>query len=144
MPRPAPGLFFDEDRARRSQVGEARGGVDDVADDRDAGRLECRADHHLAGVHARMHLGDRESRTALVQLTDAIAHGQSGPHGALGVVLVRGGDTEDRHEAVALDLWHGAPVVLDDALELGHRRPDEGEDLLRIQRGRESRVPGQV
>ncbi len=108
------------------------------------GRLGGRAHHHLAGVDARVNLGDRQTGTALVQLADAFANGEGGSYGPLGVVLVRDGNPEDGHEAVALDLRHGPPVILDHPLEVRHRRPDEREDLLRVQRRCEGRVPGEV
>ena len=85
-----------------------------------------------------MNLGDRQPGTALVQLADAFANGEGGAHRPLGVVLVRDGDPEDGHEAVALDLRHGSSVILDHPLEISQRGPDEGEDLLRVER----RCPG--
>ena len=52
---------------------------------------------------------------------------QPGQHGPPGVVLVRGGVAEARHDAVALELEHAAPQLLD-----GLRRhpPVQGEDVL--------------
>ncbi len=144
VPRPTPGPLLDQDGAGRSEVGQARCRVDDVADHRDPRRLGGRAHHHLAGVDAGVDLGDRETGTALVQLADAFANGEGGAYRPFGVVLVRDGNPEDGHEAVALDLRHGPPVILDHPLEVRQRRPDEGEDLLRVERRCEGRVPGEV
>ena len=87
------------------------GHVDGVAGDRVAGAHGAR--HHLAGVHAHAQVEVHAGREALVDLPHGGLHAEAGPHGALGVVLVRDGRAEDGHHVVADVLVHGAAVALD-------------------------------
>ena len=140
----APCAFLHQHCAGRRHVRQTRCRVDDVSDHGDPRRFRCRSDHHLAGVDARVDLRDRQSGSALVQLADTVADRERGAHGPFGVVFVRGGHAEERHEAVALDLGDRAAVVFDDALELGHRGPDERVDLLGVEGRGERRIPRQI
>jgi len=66
-----------------------------------------------------------------------VADGERGPDGSLGVVLVRGGDAEHRHEPVAQHVRDGSAVLLDDPPHGVQARADERVDLLGVQRGRQ-------
>ena len=54
-----------------------------------------------------------EGRIRLVQLLDGVADGERGADRALGVVLVRRGGAEDRHDGITDELLHRAAEALD-------------------------------
>jgi hypothetical protein len=71
-------------------------------------------------------------------------HRQAGPDRAQGVVLVRVRDAEDGHESVAHDLRHRPAVLLHDQPEFCDPRPNDGQNLLRIERFGDGGVTGEV
>ena len=91
-----------------------------------------------------MHLRELQPAPADVQRPDVIATSQRRADGPLGVVLVRDGHAEHRHEAIALDLGRRASERFDDPLELEHPGPEEGVHLFGVEAFRERRVARQV
>ena len=91
-----------------------------------------------------MDVGEADAGAALGQRSGVVADGEPGPDGPFGVVLVRGGDAEHGHEPVAHDVRDGPAVLLDDPTHGVQARPDEGVDLLGVQRGRERGEAGEV
>jgi hypothetical protein len=89
-------------------------------------------------------VGEADAGTAPGQRPGVVAGGERGPDGALGVVLVGGGDAEHRHEPVTHHVRHGPAVLLGDPPHGIQARPDEGVDLLGIQRGHERGEAGEV
>jgi hypothetical protein len=85
---------------------EARGHIHGLT--RREGRV-CFVDNHLARLDADTCLE--------TELADVIENPQPGPDGAVGVVLVRDGDTEGGHYSVAGELLDGATVGLNTALD---------------------------
>jgi hypothetical protein len=112
--RPPVGLLRDRDPVYRRCPLQARGGIDDVARDDALAMLGARAEghHRLAGVDADADL-QGERGVVLVELFDRLQDAEAGADGALGVVLVRHGCSEDRHDRVADELLHCASVALD-------------------------------
>jgi hypothetical protein len=68
-----------------------------------------------------------------VHTPNVIAERDRRPDRAFGIVLMRDGHAEHRHEPIAHDLRDRASELLDRALKLRHGRPEEGVDLLRIE-----------
>jgi hypothetical protein len=138
--RARPGVH----RADGGGVGQPGGGVDGVADDRVLQR-GLDAGHHLAGVEPDPQ-PERRAATALVvqHPTHGPLHGQRGPYGPLGVVLVRDRGTEDRHDPVAGQLVHVPAEGLDRAGQGGQHPVGDGADPLRVQVLRPGGEIGQV
>jgi hypothetical protein len=109
VPRTRARALVHEHLARRREVGEPGRGVDGVADHREPRRFLGGRDHDLSGVDPREHGGELDAAPTLVELGHVIAHGDRGANGAFGVVFVRSGNAEYRHEPVAEDLRHRAP-----------------------------------
>jgi hypothetical protein len=141
---PPLGRLGDQHHPRRGEVGQPGGHVDRVAEDGEPARLARGGDHDLARVDAGVDVGEADAGTALVQRPGVVADGERGPDSPLGVVLVGGGDAEHRHEPVAHHVGDGTAVLLGDPPHVVQARPDEGVDLLRVQRGRERGEAGQV
>jgi len=141
---PPLGLLGDQHQPRRGEVGQPGGHVDRVAEDGEPARLTRGGDHDLARVDAGVDVGEADASPALGQRSGVVADGERGPDGPLGVVLVRGGDAEHRHEPVTHHVRDRPAVLLDDPAHVVHARPDEGVDLLGVQRGRERGEAGEV
>ena len=89
-------------------------------------RLRIELDKRLAGRDADPELEpfvDRE-----------LADGERGPHGALGVVLVRDGRAEERHHRVTDELLDGAAVALELGSDAGVVRAENRCHVLGVQR----------
>ena len=138
------GRLVHQDLARAREPAQSRGGVHRVADDGEPGRLRRRRDHHLARADAGMHRRQQDPAAIPVPAHEVLPHGERRANRSLGVVLVRDRHPEDRHEPVALHVGDRPAERLDDDDELVHRRPQEGVDLLGVERLRERRVPRQV
>jgi hypothetical protein len=65
-------------------------------------------------------------------------------NGPLRIVIVGGGHAEDGHEAVAHDLRHRAPVLLDHEAQVGHPGTDSAIDVFRVEGLGQGRVARQV
>jgi len=138
------GLLGDQHHPWWGEIGQPGGHVDRVAEDGEPARLARGGDHDLARVDARVDLGEADAGTEPGQRPGVVADGERGPDGSLGVVLVRGGDAEHRHEPITHHVRDGTAVVLDDLAHGVQARPDEGVDLLGVQRGRECGEAGEV
>ena len=96
-------------------------------------------DHHLARL-------DTDSRLE-TEIADMIENPETGPDGAVGVVLVRAWDPERGHHGVAGELLDGAAVRLDaalDAVEEGRHAPARDLGILaRDELGRRDQVSEQ-
>ena len=118
------------------------GRVHDVAHRRVVAAGPERAHQHLARVDPDPH-ADVDAQLGRGQ-RERLLHPQGGAHGALSVVLVRGGRTEQRHDGVADDLVDAAA----EGVDLGHEPPEAVVDqvlhLLRIPRLGQRGVPDQV
>ena len=120
--------LVDEDAVHRRGALQARGRVDDVA-----------RGHALAcfglGVERHERLAGRDPDPQLELLLEReLADRERCSDGALGIVLVRGRRSEERHHRIADELLDGAAVALElraDALVVG---PQDRLDVLRIQR----------
>ncbi len=112
---------------------EAGGGVDDVSRDESLAFRAAGADgdDRLTRVDPDAHL-ERERRILRVQLDDRLQDAESGPHGALRVVLVGDGRAEDGHDRVADELLHRPSVALDLLTEAREVRADAGADVLGV------------
>jgi hypothetical protein len=141
---PPLGLLGDQDHPRRGEVGQPGGHVDRVAEDREPARLARGGDHDLARVDAGVDVGVADASTALAQRPGVVADREGRPDGPLGVVLVRGGDAEHGHEPVTHDMRDRPAVLLDNPPHVVQAGPDEGVDLLGVQRGRERGEAGEV
>ena len=106
---------------------EARGGVHDVP-----------GGHALAGIrlcielHKR--LAGRDPHTQLEPFVDReLANGERRPHRALGVVLVRDGRAEQRHDGVADELLDRTAVAFELGSNAGVVRTENRRHVLGIQ-----------
>ena len=97
----------DDDRARLARLLEPRGDVDGVAGDERAA-LARAADDDLARVDA-----DPEREHAVEVGAEPALHRKCGMQRPLGVVLVRLGGAEDRHDRVARELLDRAAGAVD-------------------------------
>ena len=138
----------DQDLARRRRALQAGGGVDGVAGNR-VGAVGGRADparHDRAGIDPDV---QRERPPyppfpAGIERTHPVAHQEGRAQAALGIVLVRAGGAEDRHDRVTYELLDEALVTLD---RRGHLAEEVGLDrahLLGVEPFAERREPGQV
>ena len=123
------GRLADEDLARRRGRLEARGDVDGVADRRGVlGRAAAElAQHHHPAVEA--HPGRERLAVAVVReglLLEPAPDPQGGQEGAPGMVLVRDGGPDQRHEAVPEELVD-RPAV---AVNLRQRQLEEAAQQL--------------
>jgi hypothetical protein len=134
---PSLGLLGDQHHPRRGEIGLPGGHVHWVADEGEPARLARGGDHDLARVDAGVDVGEADAATTPRQRAGMVADGERGPDGSLGVVLVRGGDAEHRHEPVAQHVRDGPAVLLDDPPHGVQARADERVDLLGVQRGRQ-------
>ncbi|RAO59942.1 hypothetical protein PSN01_02508 [Micromonospora saelicesensis] len=121
MPGGRGGTSTGVDGPDRGGVGEPGGGVHRVADDRVLdGGLDARDD--VAGVQSDPQPERRATAPLVVEHpADGPLHGQGGPDGTFGVVLVRHRGAEDRHDAVTGQL-------VDVPAERLHRTGEGGED----------------
>ena len=113
----AVGRLADRDGVGPARGLEARRHVDRVAHHGVA--VADRSRHHLAGVDAD---AEREAHAELlaalaVRVLHRLLHGEAGPHGALGIVLVGDRSAEDAHHVVADELVDRSA----EALDLAHR-----------------------
>jgi hypothetical protein len=106
--------------------------------------LAHRARQHLARVHAHAQLEVDAWRQPGVDLLHRVLHPESGPDGALGVVLVGHGSAEQRHDVVADVLVDGAAVALDLVAQPQQRAVHLRLHLLGVQALGECGVSGQV
>ena len=83
------------------------------------------------GSHADTHL-EVEPLVSRVQVVDRRTDRESGHDGALGVVLVRYGSTEERDDGVADELLDRAPEGFELGPEAGVVRRQPGSNVLRI------------
>ena len=67
-----------------------------------------------------------------VMPSSASSEAQGGAHGALGVVLVGGGNAEDGHHGVADELLDGAAVASIDLAGAGVVLAEQGVDVLGV------------
>ena len=134
----------DQHLPGRGEVGQPGGHVDRVPHHGEAGRFARPGDHDLPRVDPDVQARERDAGPPGLQLTGPPGEGEGRADRAVGIVLVGGGNAEDGHEPVAHDLRHGPAVVLDDQSQGRHPRPDDRVDLLRIKRGGEGGVAGQV
>ena len=123
----------DQDLARLGDLLEARGEVDGLTGGE---RRVARAGHDLAGL-------DADPRLEL-ELVDRLEDRERGPHGALGVVLVRLRDAEGGHDRVARELLDVAAVRLDAARDLVEEPRHAPAHDLGIARGDERRRVDEV
>jgi hypothetical protein len=94
-------------------------------------RSRAERDDRLSGLDPDPR-GELEAGVLRVQLPDRLLDPEGGPDGALGVVLVRRGGTEDGEDAVPEELGHPAPVPLDLALRPSVERSEGLLHLLGI------------
>ena len=122
------GRLVDEHTVDRRRALQAGGGVDDIA-----------RGHPLAGarlgVEPYEHLARRNSDAELeVVLERELPDRERGADGALGIVLVRDGSTEQRHHRVADELLDRAAVALELGAQASVIRAEERLDVLRVHR----------
>jgi hypothetical protein len=136
--RPASRLV-DEDAAGRCGRLQAGGGVDAVAGGGVLALLDpcVERDQRLTGGDAGV---DLQVSGGGKLLTDR----QRGPYGALGVILVRHGRAEDRHDRVANELRDRATVPLEDRAQVGVVRLQEPLHILGIHSLGARREPHEV
>ena len=128
-------LFGAGDAVHRRCPLQAGCRVDDVSRDDPFALFWASTESHyrLAGVDADADL-QRERRVCLVQLLDRLQDAQSGPDGALDVVLVRRRRAEHRHDRVPDELFDGAAVALDVMPQASVVGADAGPDVLGVSR----------
>ena len=136
--QPACGLLADDDRPRVRRRLQPRGDVRRVAqrDDLRVGGAD-EPDRGRPAVDADPDCEARDSPRALdvVRIAaDDLVDSKRGAGGALGIVLVSGGDAEVGADAVPLVGLHRAAVLLDGPAHHRHALADEHLDLV----GRES------
>ena len=109
--RQLPCRVSDEDVSRLRRLLEPRGDVDRVAR-RERAAL---ARHDLAGVdaHAHLQLGPELALEVRIETTERLAQLVRGACSPERVVLVHDGDTEDRHDCIADELFHRPAVPLE-------------------------------
>ena len=137
-----PGRLVDPDLAGSCGGLHPRGGVDGVARDH-ALLLGADGDRDLAGDDADPH-GQVGNGEVGPHRGDPVDQLEPGPDGALGVVLVGGGDTPDRHHGVADELLHRAAVPGDDLAALLEVAGQQLADLLLVTGLREAGEPDEV
>ena len=107
-----------------------------------AGWVDVEAHEHLAAVDPDADLDGSPADAG--QCVDLVDQAQAGAHGALGVVLVEGGDAEDGDHGVADELLDGAAVGLDDAARDRVVAAQHGVDDLGVVALRERREAHEV
>ena len=114
-------------------VGQPRRRVDRVPDD-GVGQRRLQSGHHLPGVEPDPQAQPATAAALLLhQAPHGCLHRCRGPHRALGVVLVRGGRTEDRHDPVAGELVDVTAVGEHDARQVGQHPVGHRTDLLGVE-----------
>ena len=93
------------------------------------------AGHDVSGVHADPEADLRAvpALDALREGSEAVAHGERGPNGALGVVLVRLRVAEDGEHGVPGELLGRAAEALDLGVDQVEELPQELADVLRVE-----------
>ena len=124
------------------QLLQSGGRVHDVAHRRVVGAGD-RADQHLAGVDPDPHL-DRVRRVLRTELAERRLHRQPGPHGPIGVVLVRDRSAEQRDDRIAEHLVDDTAVRLDVADQLLEDGVDQALHLLGISVLGQRREPDEI
>ena len=133
----------DDDLAGLGGRLQAARRVHDVAHHGGIATRAHRADEHLTGVDAD---AQREAVPGLVRdPVERLSHRDPAPHGALGVVLVRGRCPELGHDLVADDLVEAATVRgdhVDERLEAAVDKVLDGLGVGGLRQGRESHDVG--
>ena len=126
------GRVADRDGHRRRRGLQAGGDVDCVAGEEAlaARRIHVETHESLAGVDADADL--RPLPADARQRVDLVDQAEAGADGALGVVLVERGNTEDRHHSVTDVLLHDPAVGLDGLAGDGVVAAKEGVDNLSV------------
>ena len=134
MTRAAIRGLSDEDPVDGCRRLEPRGRVDDVPGSHSFPELRpgAESDERFARVDGNSHL-ELEGRIALVELGDCRADRESGPNGALGIVLVRHRSAEERHDGIADELLNRAAVTLELVAEARVVRREQRANVLGIE-----------